>query len=84
MIENGTLKQKNNRLDEILVKAIFYLNRESQATDCNKKCSKMQKKRHFALQNTVYGADDGIRTRDLRLTKAVRYLLCHISDLSKS
>ena len=26
-----------------------------------------------------FGADDGIRTRDLRLTKAVRYLLCHIS-----
>ena len=43
MIENGTLKQKNNRLDETLVKAIFYLNRESQATDCDKKCSKMQK-----------------------------------------
>ena len=28
------------------------------------------------------GADDGIRTRDLRLTKAVRYLLCHISLFS--
>ena len=28
-----------------------------------------------------FGADDGIRTRDLRLTKAVRYLLCHISKI---
>ncbi len=30
-------------------------------------------------QLSLRGADDGIRTRDLRLTKAVRYLLCHIS-----
>lgn len=34
-------------------------------------------------KGTVCGADDGARTRDLRLTKAVRYLLCHISIVSK-
>lgn len=27
------------------------------------------------------GADDRIRTGDLRLTKALRYHLCHISNL---
>lgn len=28
---------------------------------------------------TFFGADDETRTRDLILTKDVRYLLCHIS-----
>ena len=40
---------------------------------CNKKCT------NRGDLCILRGADDGIRTRDLRLTKAVRYLLCHIS-----
>ena len=34
------------------------------------------------LARYITGADEQIRTVDLRLTKALRYLLCHISNLN--
>ena len=47
----------------------------------------MRNKQYAKIKNNqqkfvgCVGADDGARTRDLRLTKAVRYRLCHISIL---
>ena len=38
-------------------------------------------KKPVLIRVPVSGADDRIRTGDLRLTKALRYHLCHISDL---
>ena len=44
-----------------------------------KKKRKNTKPRHSFLYRVSFGADDRIRTGDLRLTKALRYHLCHIS-----
>ena len=39
--------------------------------------------KHWNTNTTrVFGADDGKRTRDLILTKDVRYRLCHISKFA--
>ena len=40
---------------------------------------KNTKTRYSSLYRVSFGADDRIRTGDLRLTKALRYHLCHIS-----
>ena len=43
-------------------------------------CLKRKKIHCRFICNVFAGADDETRTRDLILTKDVRYLLCHISD----
>ena len=40
---------------------------------------KRNAKKRFPKETAFAGADDETRTRDLILTKDVRYLLCHIS-----